>query len=466
MSITFDLHNYQDEFLFTKARYPCIISGVGTGKTAIGLVQAWNHCEQYPGALAMVVRKEFTDLRDSTMSDFTSYFGVKPNAHNEYTFPNKSKILFRHGNENDLAVLKNINLSYALIEQAEEYENGEVFNFLRDRLRRSVTPIRQMAIIANAKGRNWCWDLFINKAKQVIDFKATVNFRNKILDTGEFFYKRDEYECWTANSWVNSNNLPADTVEDWMTMEEDAPNHYQQMIMNSFDQLDDDDMLLTSDDINQALRAEFLYNKDLYSSKIMAVDIARYGNDTCDMTLLEQRGPMHWEQTIMEEWKHKDLMYSTGKIQELRARFRPNVLVVDGEGMGAGVVDRLKELEVEVVEYRGGMVDGLRLPDKYVDHNADDAFYMKEKLIQGSRLKIRPEVMAESQTVRYKYMSNGKKRMVSKEEMRNKGIKSPNKFDSLKMACSQVENRNVHAYQRKRQQPRKAKPVNPWSMVR
>ena len=37
-------------------------------------------------------------------------------------------------------------------------------------------------------------------------------------------------------------------------------------------------------------------------------------------------------------------------------------------------------------------------------------------------------------TIRYKYMSNGKKALVSKDEMRKNGVKSPDRADALAMA--------------------------------
>lgn len=53
----------------------------------------------------------------------------------------------------------------------------------------------------------------------------------------------------------------------------------------------------------------------------------------------------------MEE---KDLMDSVGRIVELKGRYKPAVLVVDGDGIGAGVVDRLNQIGQNVVEFRGG----------------------------------------------------------------------------------------------------------------
>ena len=112
-----ELNDYQTEFLDSIVRYPAMVSAVGTGKTMMGLMKVWKYCDEYPGSLWLVVRKEWVDLRDSTVRDFQDYFGVTLNSDKDYVFPNGSVIMFRHGGEISKAqsgqpnILKNINLS-------------------------------------------------------------------------------------------------------------------------------------------------------------------------------------------------------------------------------------------------------------------------------------------------------------------------------------------------------------------
>ena len=71
------LNWYQDAFMFSEARFSGIVAAVGSGKTFTGLLRAWNHCETYPKSLGLIVRKEFVDLKNSTIKDFEMNFGVK-----------------------------------------------------------------------------------------------------------------------------------------------------------------------------------------------------------------------------------------------------------------------------------------------------------------------------------------------------------------------------------------------------
>jgi hypothetical protein len=438
------LKKYQDNFLFSEARFCALIAGVGTGKTLALLFKAWMHCERCPNSLALIIRKEFTDLRDSTIQDFNRYFGVHvTSGTKEYTFPNGSKILFRHGNENDLSVLKNMNLSFIGIEQAEEYESDEIFNFLRDRLRRQEAKLRQFAIIANARGQNWVWKLWIYMAEEMNVIDESVGFNE---------YKRDEYYCCTANSFANEDNLPPDFIADLKRMAVEAPKHYAQYIMNDFTVLEEDDLLLTTEEMQATIHQQFPYRAS-YNDNILAIDVSRYGDDKCVAVQLQQKGPTHFEEVDFWEWGKKDTMHTTGRIMALISELRPLITVVDGDGLGAGVVDRLLELKRNIVEYRGGKLPPKGEIKNYINNIAYHSFLIKDMIANG-RLKLLPDVQAQAQTIRFYYDSKGRQGIVSKEKMRAKGIKSPDHWDAVRMAVS--ETINVGALQKMEMQKKYA----------
>lgn len=433
-----DLNTYQDIFLFSEARYPALISSIGTGKTYMLLLKAWMFCDKYPDSLALVVRREYTDLRDSTINDFETYFGVKINQGNkEFEFPNKSKIMFRHGDLNDINVLKNINLNFIGIEQAEEYESPDVFDFLRDRLRRKTSPIRQMCVIANANGHNWLYDRFVNNAEMnIID-----------AETGVIEYKRDEYHCCTANTLANKHNLPDDFIADLMKMKDEAPNHFQQYVMNSFDDIDEDDYLFPYSTISPCINKEFIADSPT-GVVIMGVDIARYGNDSSSAYIMERQGSYRWKEIDCVIWNGQDTMQSVGRILELKQRYNVADIAIDGDGLGAGVVDRIKELNCRVLEFRGGLAPQ---DEKMLNQRAENYFklrdYFKKEWISINNSKL----ISELQTIRFKYNSSGKMQILSKEEMRSKGLKSPDVADSAMMCMMLVDIAGNMPLKRKRQ---------------
>lgn len=230
---------FQWDFYTALNRFPSMIAGVGTGKTMWALMKGDLLSRFYTNNLGLVVRNKFTDLRDSTMKDFTEYTGKHiPQGTKEARYANGSTILFRHAKE--LSGLKNVNLGWAYIEQAEEFPTDTQFQMLRFRLRRDLSideeywsaiekagevrpflqslrnnPLNQMMTIANANGHNWCWKMFI---------KSPI----------------DEYSCIQATSFDNTwlaDNKP-ETIADWRRMEIDSPAKFKQYVMNCHDEVD------------------------------------------------------------------------------------------------------------------------------------------------------------------------------------------------------------------------------------
>src|SRR3990172_3090605 len=102
------LEKFQGGFVKSAARFAAMVSAWGTGKTLCGILKVMRACEQYPNNLFVVFRKEYTDLRDSTIKDFEKYTGLKVDSSREVKLPNKSCIMFRHMEQ--LNNLQNINL--------------------------------------------------------------------------------------------------------------------------------------------------------------------------------------------------------------------------------------------------------------------------------------------------------------------------------------------------------------------
>ena len=429
---------YQDLFLFSDSKFPCLKAGVGTGKTMCLLIKIFNYCEQYPGTTGLIVRREFTDLRDSTMIDFEKYFSVKIGSDKNYTFPNKSKLMFRHGSE--LAVLKNMTLGIIGIEQAEEFETDEQFHFLRDRLRqKNGAKVRPLCVIANANGHNWVWDLWIKGADaETIDattgqFKYRKEFTD--LETGETQY----YECITANTFANKKNLPSDFLSDMRQKEFDAPNNYHQYVMNLDDVTDDDDLCYPFTELTACRHQDWLPRTG-YGARVAGFDIARYGNDKCACVCIEQVSALYWRVCHVEQWEHRDLDYTTGRILSLSAQLGTLKNVVDEDGIGAGPLDSITKGRgrTDFAGFRNPVLS-YEKNKFYGNARTVSAFELKD-LIAKRHISLEDEgLIQELSTMRYRFANDGRRILVSKEEMRKDKIKSPNMADALLMAISQIK---------------------------
>nr|BDD44711.1 hypothetical protein 17 [bacterium] len=406
--IEIKLQPYQDKFLFSKARYPCLIGGVATGKTMVMLMKCWRYCEEFPDSLCLVVRKTFRDLQDSTMADFQRYFGVKADSNGDYIFPNGSKIMFRHSEQ--LSTIKNLNLSCFFIEQAEEIQR-EAFTMLRDRLRRETVPgaYRQGVLICNSAGHNWIYQDWISDPPS------------------------KEYEVVLADTFMNSENLPQDFLADLRTMEQEAPHHYRRFVMNDFSELESDDMLFTGQMVYGSPKLEFTQSG--YPTKILGCDVARFGDDSTVFSLIQARDRVRWEQIHQEAWKGKDTMQVCGKIMDLIQQWGIEHVVIDEIGLGSGVVDRLTE-QNKCEVYAFNSAKKASQPDQYANQKAEAYFKLREMFSLG-HLKILDDrkLHEELLATRFLYKSNGARQIVSKDQMRKDGLGSPDRAEALCMAC-------------------------------
>jgi len=403
---------YQDAFYFSESRYPALISAIGTGKTFILLLKIMNFCRMYANSLALVVRKEYTDLKDSTCRDFERYFNcVIPNS-KDYILSNKSRIMFRHGAE--LNVLKNINLSIFGIEQAEEFETDETFDFLRDRLRRDNSPLRQGCVIANANGHNWLWKRWINNNP----------------DPSRYFLQQ-------ANTFDNAHNLPADFIEDLKTMKEEAPNHYKRFVENSHEEVDEGDVLYPYQLIKKSTELQF---KDLHQGiNLMGVDVSRFGNDRSCFIII-RKCVEGWKQIYLKTYTHLDTMSLTGRLVDLVRTYSPKHVYIDDIGVGGGVYDRAVEVldkhKVSVLPYRANEKP---VNDMYV-YKKDEDFFRVFDLLKNEELQLmkNEEQEEDLQLIRYDFKSNGKKHVLGKDVLRKQGIRSPDIADTLSMCCALI----------------------------
>jgi phage terminase large subunit len=146
----------QDQFIFSQAKFPAIVGTWGCGKSLAGLYAANIECESHPNNLYLVIRKEFVDLRDSTMQDWSNEIGRPWDGDKNVNYENGSVLMFRHGK--DIDSLKNTNLGGCLIIQAEEMTEEE-FWFICGRLRRKQGSL-QLRCEANYNGHNWLYKLW------------------------------------------------------------------------------------------------------------------------------------------------------------------------------------------------------------------------------------------------------------------------------------------------------------------
>jgi hypothetical protein len=276
-------------------------------------------------------------------------------------------------------------------------------------LRRDNSPYRQGCIIANANGHNWIWKLWINNPPS------------------------EDFHVVQVTTFDNSDNLPQDFINDLRRMEIESPNHYKRFVMNSHEELDADDLLLTHQIVYNAPKIEVYPGGT--QKRVLAVDVARFGEDETVFNIIESRGVFLWEQIYLEGWRNKSLMETVGKIVDIQRTFGVDAIVIDDTGMGGGVTDRLREFRLQVIPFISG---GKANNEVVYENKRTEGFFKLQEMMNKSYLKIKPDQMLMDQllTIRFGFRSSGKKTIISKDEMRKDGLKSPDRADALMMAVA------------------------------
>ena len=189
----------------------------------------------------------------------------------------------------------------------------------------------------------------------------------------------------------------------------------------------------------------------------LGVDVARFGDDKS--VVAARRGRKVW---VADSWQGMDTISSAEQVYQLayelaekdeKGRVTESVDIrVDAVGVGAGVVDSLAAKRATMLIGKGEcwfevheMHGSARVPEEFggSTHGYGNARawwhdQLKHQMRNGQvRLVEHDQLHTELRQVRMRY-STGKMYIVSKEEMRREGKKSPDFADAVVYACAPV----------------------------
>lgn len=160
--------------------------------------------------------------------------------------------------------------------------------------------------------------------------------------------------------------------------------------------------------------------------KKLGVDVAR-GGDWVSLVLRDHKGAY-----VKKRFKTRDLMVIVGVIIEVvkEEKVDWDNVFVDDTGMGGGVTDRLAEQGYYVNPcHEGGGADE---NDTYLNAKAEANFKTKAWLLQEGG-KLYGKEFEQVKEIKWKINSSGKIQMESKEDLRKRGIPSPDDWDAINL---------------------------------
>jgi phage terminase large subunit len=189
------------------------------------------------------------------------------------------------------------------------------------------------------------------------------------------------------------------------------------------------DKLLSLEDCENAANRTLAESVYMYDAKVVGVDVARSENSTGDSTIITLRqGRVCFKQ---REVRVADLMVVAGHVAHVANEHKPRAIFVDQTGMGGGVVDRLREVGFPVTGVESGSTKSLLEPGRF-RRKVDEMWWLMADWIKGGGcIPNDPELIRQLVARKHKFLSDGRMEMESKDDMKDRGIESPDKADSL-----------------------------------
>lgn len=163
-----------------------------------------------------------------------------------------------------------------------------------------------------------------------------------------------------------------------------------------------------------------------YQPKVMGVDVARFGENSSAICIRQGR-----KVEEIEVLPKLDLMATAHAVAERIREVRPIQVFVDGSGIGAGVVDRLRQLNFSVTDVNGG---NQSLDPRFLNKRAEMWWTMKEWLEEGAELPREARLKDELTCVEYDFTDRGRIRLDRKSDIMEKFGFSPDRADAIALS--------------------------------
>jgi hypothetical protein len=162
--------------------------------------------------------------------------------------------------------------------------------------------------------------------------------------------------------------------------------------------------------------------------KIASLDVARFGDDQSVLGDRQGRKARIWK-----KWRGLDTVQLAERVIEYLQKEKPDALVVDGDGIGAGVIDHLRHrgFTDKVFEFHGGATPNDQA--MYFNRRAEIWGAMRDWVNAGAEIPDDPELATDLTGPEYGFSAKQQIQLERKEDMKKRGLASPDCGDMLAM---------------------------------
>jgi hypothetical protein len=263
-------------------------------------------------------------------------------------------------------------------------------------------------------------------------------FGNPTLPTGRFAECFGSKSAYWVRKQIDSRSVEGTNKEEiarWAQERGEDSDFFRVRVRGEFP-VQGNAQFISQTCVEQARRAK--YEIESGSPKILVCDPARFGEDETVIGLRQGR-----TFTILEHFREKPTDFTGERVIHWMQKERPQATVIDETGLGAGVVDHVRARGFTqrngylVHGFNGGAapIDGKQFYNK----RAEVWGAAKDFLEAGASIPDDPELAQDLTSITFDYsrvkgQRHGSIILESKDEMKRRGLRSPDRGDVLAMS--------------------------------
>ncbi len=164
--------------------------------------------------------------------------------------------------------------------------------------------------------------------------------------------------------------------------------------------------------------------------KRLGVDVARYGDDQTAICQIFGQVTLP-----IEAVNKKDTSWTAGRIKNLNKVHNFDAIAVDDTGVGGGVTDALEdeEIDVDAINFGESAVD-----NSMFENRVSEMYWLAREKIKDKEIELPDDKDLINQLCsrRFRYTRRGKIAIESKDELKKRGLKSPDRADAFILALN------------------------------
>lgn len=163
-------------------------------------------------------------------------------------------------------------------------------------------------------------------------------------------------------------------------------------------------------------------------ASIIAADVARFG---VDRTVIVHRKGLRTE--FVSVTTKEPITETAARVIAAMLAVDAKYAVIDDDGVGGGVTDVLRAKGIRVFPFRNGSKS--RTPKRFANRRAEGYWGLRERFQQGLiAIPDDEKLTGELTALRYGFTNVDQIKVESKDEMRKRGLRSPDLADAVMMA--------------------------------